>query len=261
MALIHNKNFVKRCLYSWNCNHYMSTSTIKRKIRNTDDKLRLIKLEHSYHLLNGHKVPNVLSEEMLNRLSKIDSAEERYDIMVENFCNNFNKSKDPKKIEFKEESKIFPRVILKRTYSNFFNLRLIQNFKLELPMIIDFSYLKHIPYTEVVILCKQITRLIAYNRLKQDSIPLYFKNYDYESFIHEYILKLLPDFDKVMVLTDCNQIPKKKQIFITSNCKDELTEFDHDAIYVIDALMNQTDHLRFVKHDKKIKKVKIPVSR
>ena len=108
-----------------------------------------------------------------------------------------------------------------------------------LPIIIDNSFESKLSHQEKRILVHSFKNCFNMNRKHHDPFHIHLCNFHSKSEMCNYMYKILPSSQSKSFLVDQTHknytdiFPKKKLVYITKYCKDELLEFDPEAIYIL----------------------------
>ncbi|XP_064079245.1 mitochondrial ribonuclease P protein 1 homolog [Macrobrachium nipponense] len=115
------------------------------------------------------------------------------------------------------------------------------------PLVIDLGFDDHMTTKERQNCANQLVGAFAFNRTHADPFYLHFcnaeRNADTVKRLHRFIPTMY-DLDFPLTVTpesylDC--FPKEKLVYLSPHCKEELTEYDHDAVYIIGGIVDLAD--------------------
>lgn len=140
--------------------------------------------------------------------------------------------------------------IFLRLYETTMNLwnnnKLVTAMKFEQKVVIDCSYDKFMTLREADNCAKQLSYTFAMNRIYDQPFDLHFCNFDIDSKsgkkLRNYIPTLLnPDFPmSVHEKSYLDLFDKEKLVYLTPHCRNSLTEYNHDDIYIIGAMVDKS---------------------
>lgn len=235
-------------------------------------KLKILMLEVDVMKQEGLKVPSKLSTEQWKELLTLETRSKRRKFLGFIFLNEVKKLADQRK-KAKRQQEILERkemeekeleennhiiygfkgvTIFLRIYETSINMhynnRLIQAMKFGQKCVIDCGYEEYMTNMEVRNCAKQLMLMFADNRLHKDPYDLYFCNADPEYRVIKYLNKYVPPLyepDFPVNITEKSYLdlfPKEKLVYLTPHCRDELKEYDHDAVYIIGAMVDKANN-------------------
>ncbi|XP_068248840.1 mitochondrial ribonuclease P protein 1 homolog [Palaemon carinicauda] len=156
------------------------------------------------------------------------------------------------------------------TMTHFHNGRVMSAMMHGQPLVIDLGFDRHMTTKERQNCASQLVDSFAFNRYHPDPFYLHFcnaeKSADTVKRLHRYIPTMY-DLDFPLTLNPESYLecfPKEKLVYLTPHCNEELTHFDHDAVYIIGAIVDLADSepLTMAKARKEgIKMRKFPLER
>ncbi|KAF5272206.1 hypothetical protein FQA39_LY01288 [Lamprigera yunnana] len=256
-----------------------------------EHKLRVIILETDILRQEGKGVPSVDFlksahwRELLNLPSK--SARGRYLeylFKVEKKKENREKKKEEKRLAWEENplpkrdpndvtnyslggNNIMLRVY-ETTMNQMYNNRLIQAMKFGQKLVIDCGYHNEMTRSENSNCAKQLTLLFAENRFNDEPFDLNYCNVDKESYLMKVLHKFInPMYEPWFPLnlhekSYLDMFPKEKLVYLTPHCREVLTNFNHDDIYIIGAIVDKgnTEPLSLAKAKREgLRMAKLPL--
>lgn len=136
--------------------------------------------------------------------------------------------------------------IYETTMTNFYNGRVIlQAMMYEPKVVFDCSYEEHMTIFEIQYCVRQLIMAFSNNRVHENPMFLYFCNFNKDGFLGQTFHKQLPtlyDDDFPAVVTSQSYLdlfPKEKLVYLTPHCRNDLGEFDPEAIYIIGAMVDK----------------------
>ncbi|CAH2989270.1 unnamed protein product [Chilo suppressalis] len=137
-------------------------------------------------------------------------------------------------------------------------------------VVIDCSYEEHMVYRETVNAAKQMTFVFADNKIHKDPFDIHLCNVNDKGEFMKHLRKNIPPIDESWFPLNIHSqsyldlFPKNKLVYLTPHCREELTTFDYDNIYIIgcmvDKINNEPLSLAKAKKDG-IKMAKLPLDR
>ncbi|CAG9770124.1 unnamed protein product [Ceutorhynchus assimilis] len=134
------------------------------------------------------------------------------------------------------------------TMNNFYNSRLIQAIQFGQKLAIDCGYDQNMTKRENQYTAKQLNLLFAENRCNHDPFDIHYVNLNKESELTKMFYKHVPTmFDKEFPMNSHEKsyldlFPKQKLVYLTPHCREEMGSFDHDAIYIVGAIVDKVNH-------------------
>lgn len=184
---------------------------------------------------------------------------ERKDISLEEFIQSYDLS----------HNNLFLR-IRDKTINNFYNGKMINAMQFGQKLIFDCGFHDKMTDRENKLCAKQLMLLFGDNRIEDDPFDLHLCNFEKSSplgsSLRTYIPSLLdPEFPmNVHQKSYLDLFPKEQLVYLTPHCRHEMKEFDHDAIYIIGAIVdkvNQTPLSLARAKEQNIKMMKFPLDR
>lgn len=116
------------------------------------------------------------------------------------------------------------------------------------PLVIDCSLEEMMAEYEIASCFRQISFIYYQNRLNKDPFKLYFTGYDLtNNRTYEYLQKNMSNvmekeefFFKLYSQSYRQLLPGQKFIYLSPDAKEIMTDFDHNAVYIIGALVSKT---------------------
>lgn len=234
-------------------------------------KLKILMLEVDVMKQEGLKVPSKLSTEQWKELLTLETRSKRRRFLGFIWLNEKKRLSDERK-KAKRKQEILERkevvqkeqeendhiiygfrgvTIFLRIYETSMNMhynnRLIQAMKFGQKCVIDCGYEEHMTNMEAKNCAKQLMLMFAANRVHNDPYDLHFCNANPEYRTIKQLNKHIPTLyepDFPINITEKNYLdlfPKEKLVYLTPHCRDELKEYDHDAIYIIGAMVDKAN--------------------
>ena len=145
--------------------------------------------------------------------------------------------------------------------------RTLPHFNFDQPLVFDFGYNHLMSPKEQSLLARQILELQSVNVSLVDPFPLYFHNYDKNSFLSRKISQSV-DIDEVPVIFTDEEVdvhlPEKKLCYLSPDSQNDMERFDGDTTYIIGSLVDLSGQgpLSYVKADALgIPTVRLPIDK
>uniref|UniRef100_A0A1B6CHN4 RNA (guanine-9-)-methyltransferase domain-containing protein 1 n=1 Tax=Clastoptera arizonana TaxID=38151 RepID=A0A1B6CHN4_9HEMI len=242
-------------------------------------KLKIIMLEVEVLMEEGSRVPSTLSTNAWKELLTLETRSSRNRYLSFLFINEMKRNNDVKKKAIKQAkirekkaiekeetesndhirygfggSTIFQRVY-NTTIDNYFNSRLMSAIQFGQNLVVDCSYDGYMSGMESNNCAKQMTIMFAENRMHDEPFNLHFCNADPNSKVIKSFHKCIPTMYEPaypMNITEKSYLdifPKENLVYLTPHCRNELTTFNHDDIYIIGAFVDKktTDPISLAK--------------
>ncbi|KAB7498827.1 Mitochondrial ribonuclease P protein 1-like protein [Armadillidium nasatum] len=258
---------------------------------NSEEKMKLKKWIDMVRF-EGGRVPNNISEEDFSELLSMENEFIKLKYLYFLFSKENSKMNDNARKERMKEIKrqkqiekhnrpkghieygiwknsIFSK-ITKHHSKSLLNYKLVNAMMFSQPLIIDLSFFHLMERREVSSLVEQLAISISQNRNNIEPFNLTLCNVDFDSKKYQQIYKFMPNVSKPnfpMNITTSSYIdifPKEKLVYLTPNARDEMKEFDHEAIYIIGGYVNlrEGDPITEAKAKREnIKSMKLPIER
>ncbi|XP_075974215.1 tRNA methyltransferase roswell [Anticarsia gemmatalis] len=257
-----------------------------------EKKLRILMLEVEVMRQDGRYAPDHLRKDQWAHLVQLQSKNQRanylrYLFKTEKAKENSKARKEARRLEnpvIKPEElreneddllygiqhqSLFLR-IRDQSINQFDNYRALQAMIRGQSVVIDCSYENDMVFKESVNAAKQLTFVFGDNRIHKDPFNLHLCNLNMESNFIKHLRKNIPSLDEPWFPMNLHSnsyldiFPKEKLVYLTPHCRDELSEFDHDAVYIIgcmvDKMNNEPLSLARAKRDG-LKMAKLPLDR
>jgi hypothetical protein len=134
------------------------------------------------------------------------------------------------------------------TINHFNNLKLIKAMQFDQKLIIDCSYDDHMNPREASNAGKQLMLCFAENRMHDEPFDLTLCNFDFNSISAKTLHKFIPtihdaDFPmNVYPESMTEKFDKKKLVYLTPHCNNDLVQFNPDDIYIIGAMVDRANN-------------------
>ncbi|XP_050681371.1 mitochondrial ribonuclease P protein 1 homolog [Leptidea sinapis] len=257
-----------------------------------EKKLRILMLEVEVMRQDGRPAPDYLGSDHWEHLLESSSRNQRHNYLkylwkCEKSKENEKLKKEARRKEFQdsefEEVKEFPDDLLyglkhqtlflrirDQSINNFDNYRALQALTYGQSLVIDCSYEDHMVKREILNAAKQLTFVFGDNRIHKEPFNLHLCNVSLEGQFMKQFRKYVPSVDEPMFPLNIHTqsymdiFPKEKLVYLTPHCREELTSFDHDAIYIVGCMVDKMNSeplsLAKAKRDG-IKMAKLPLDR
>nr|CAI5828294.1 unnamed protein product [Callosobruchus analis] len=160
--------------------------------------------------------------------------------------------------------------IYESTMNNLYNSKLIQAITYGQKLVIDCGYDGNMTKRENYNCAKQLMLLFAENRMHKEPFDIHFCNANPEGFLIKQLNKNIPTmYEKWFPLNihECSYLdmyPKDQLVYLTPHCREEMSEFDYDSVYIIGALVDKVNNepLSLARAKKEgLKMAKLPLDR
>lgn len=232
-----------------------------------EKRLKILFLEVEVLRQSGHRVPQNINLRQWKELLTLETRTGRrkylsYVFGIEKSRENRKKKKAEQKQQREDEVKNLPEnnhliyalgynTIFHRVYdttiNNLYNSKLIQAMQFSQKLVVDCSYDSHMTLREAMNCGKQLTYMFSDNRAHDKPFDLYICNAIRESNTMKQLVKFIPtlyDSDFPINITEKHYLdlfPKENIVYLTPHCREEMREFDHDAVYIIGAMVDKAN--------------------
>lgn len=113
------------------------------------------------------------------------------------------------------------------------------------PLIIDCSYEDHMVRREITNAAVQATLVFGDNRLHKDPFNIFMCNVNRKGPFMKQLHKNIPLIDEpwfplnIHTESYLDLFPKEKLVYLTPHCREELTNFDSDAVYIVGCIVDK----------------------
>ncbi|CAG4954647.1 unnamed protein product [Colias eurytheme] len=267
-------------------------SQISKGNQEIEKKLRVLMLEVEVMRQDGRQAPDVMDLRNWQYLMELPSRNQRANYLTYLWKNekrkeNVKMKKEARRKELEEmdpeDSKEFPDDVMygikhqtlflrirDQSINQFDNYRALQALMRGQSMVIDCSYETHMVKREILNSAKQLTYVFGDNRMHKEPFNLHLCNVDNNGDFMDQFRRNVPSIDEpwfpmnIHAESYLDIFPKDKLVYLTPHCREELTSFDHDAIYIVgcmvDKINNEPLSLAKAKRDG-IKMAKLPLDR
>lgn len=128
------------------------------------------------------------------------------------------------------------------------NNKLINAMQFGPKLIIDCSYDKHMVPREAKNTAKQLMFLFADNRVDTEPFDLHFCNANFNSIVMKNLQKHIPTMLETGFPINIHEesylelFPRKKLVYLTPHCNNDLLEYNHDDIYIVGAMVDKINN-------------------
>ncbi|XP_049879692.1 mitochondrial ribonuclease P protein 1 homolog [Pectinophora gossypiella] len=257
-----------------------------------EKKLRILMLEVEVMRQDGRCAPDHLQTRHWKHLMELPSRNQRNNYLIylfksEKAKENQKAKKEARRKELElsapEENKEYPDdLIYSITHQSLFlrirdhsinmfdNYRALQAMTHGQSIVIDCSYEDNMVNREVVNAAKQMTFVFGDNRIHKDPFNIHLCNVNKDSVFMEQLRRNIPTLTEPWFPMNIHSksyldiFPKEKLVYLTPHCREELTTFDPDAVYIIGCMVDKSNNeplsLAKAKRDG-LKMAKLPLDR
>lgn len=257
-----------------------------------EKKLRILMLEVEVMRQDGRYAPDHMRKDQWAHLIQLQSRNQRNSYLQYLF--KVEKSKENAKVKKEARRKAHPVIqpedvrendddllygikhqslflrIRDQSINQFDNYRALQAMIYGQSLVIDCSYENDMVFREYTNAAKQMTFVFGDNRIHKQPFNLHMCNLNMEGQFMQKLRQNIPSLDEPWFPINFHSnsymdvFPKEKLVYLTPHCRDELTKFDHDAIYIIGCMVDKlnTEPLSLVRAKRDgIKMAKLPLDR
>lgn len=283
-------------LFATNSSQKDETDQIVEDLSNGDaeleKKLRILMLEVEVMRQDGRYAPDHMRKDQWAHLIQLQSRNQRNSYLQYLF--KVEKSKENAKVKKEARRKAHPVIqpedvrendddllygikhqslflrIRDQSINQFDNYRALQAMIYGQSLVIDCSYENDMVFREYTNAAKQMTFVFGDNRIHKQPFNLHMCNLNMEGQFMQKLRQNIPSLDEPWFPINFHSnsymdvFPKEKLVYLTPHCRDELTKFDHDAIYIIGCMVDKlnTEPLSLVRAKRDgIKMAKLPLDR
>ncbi|XP_032529017.2 mitochondrial ribonuclease P protein 1 homolog isoform X1 [Danaus plexippus] len=257
-----------------------------------EKRLRVLTLEVEVMRQDGRCAPDYLKLDHWKHLLDLPSRNQRSNYLTflwktEKKRENQKRKKEERRIELEnspqEEEKEYPDDLLYgiKHQSLFLRIRdqsinYFDNYRALLAMIhgqsvvIDCSYEENMVWRETMNAAKQMTFVFGDNRIHKQPFNLHLCNVNLNGEFMKQLHKNIPSIDEpwfplnIHTKSYLDVFPKEKLVYLTPHCREELTSFNPDDVYIIgcmvDKMNNEPLSLARAKRDG-LRMAKLPLDR
>ncbi|KAF2361164.1 tRNA methyltransferase TRMD/TRM10-type domain [Trinorchestia longiramus] len=261
-----------------------------------DEKLTLVKAEYELYKAEGEvEIPSHIQEQDWLELTRLPSvmARKKYlrFLFIKEMKKINKKEKGSKKRAFSNEkhAQVLEELTteegrltyglwrnamfikwLKQNINDIESHKLIQAKLYGQPIVFDYDFDEYMVSREKKALAKQVCECIGNNRSHREPFYIHMCNFRQEEEIAKTTLKAIPPLLHDDFLVDVHSedyldvFPKDKLVYLTPHCRDEVGDFDHDAVYIIGGFIDTRNNvpITLAKAKKQnIKMRKLPLDR
>lgn len=140
--------------------------------------------------------------------------------------------------------------IYQKSINHYYNCKLIQAMMFEPKIVFDCGYDGHMTTFENHNCAKQLTLAFAANRAHVSPMCIYYCNLKEGQLMNNFKRNMpnIFDDDFPAVVTSQSYLdlfPKDQLLYLTPHCRTDLTEYDPDMVYIIGAMVDKVNKLRF----------------
>lgn len=273
--------------------------TLTGEDENLVKRLKLIEFEYEVAKQEGTRTPSYLTLEHWKELLLLSSISKRRKYLIYLFKTEMTrlnrkqkkeevktqkeadreaereaeKSKDPSDVEHIKyglgNNTIFLKIYDSKV-DHFHNSKMMQASLFENPVIYDLDYEEHMTLAEQKNAAKQLLLSFVANRETDQPFPIQFCNVNFNGLVMKHLLKLVPSLynpDFPINITPKSYLdlyPREKLIYLTPHCKNEMSHFDSDRIYIVGCLVDKGDsrpHSMAKAKKENIQMAKLPLDR
>lgn len=241
----------------------------------------------------GRKVPSKLSQIEWNRILELNSISARRKYLSFLFTcemKNVNKQKKKEELKVERDERLAERrkradndeIVYGLGYNSYFlkiyettmnlwnNKKLVNAMQFDQKIVIDCSYDEYMSYREADNCAKQLTYTFAMNRLHDQPFDIHYCNFDKSSKSGIKMMNSIPtmfnlDFPiNVHEKSYMDIFDKERLVYLTPHCRNELTEYNHDDVYIVGAMVDKAHNepLSLAKAKKhELRMAKLPLDR
>lgn len=128
------------------------------------------------------------------------------------------------------------------------NNKLINAMQFGPKLIMDCSYDQHMVPREAKNAAKQLMLLFADNRMDTEPFDLHFCNANPDGIVMKSLHKYIPTMFESNFPMNVHEesylelFPRKKLVYLTPHCQNDLDEFNHDDIYIVGAMVDKMNN-------------------
>ncbi|XP_071446105.1 mitochondrial ribonuclease P protein 1 homolog [Hetaerina americana] len=256
-------------------------------------QVKILHLEREIMKQEGQRVPSQMTTNEWKELLKLTSRSSRKKYLSFLFAIEMRKENRKRKKEEKRAleinkanesencdrsdcitygfkgSTIFVRVY-DSTMNNFYNYNAIRAMMFGQKLVFDCSYDPHMTSRESQNCAKQLMIAFSDNRIHSDPFDLYLTGGSQDcrtiSHLHKYIPTMYDDTFPLTVTSNSylELFPRENLVYLTPHCREELLHYDHDAVYIIGAMVDKvnSEPLSLAKAKREgLKMAKLPIDR
>ncbi|GAB1866844.1 RNA (guanine-9-)-methyltransferase domain-containing protein 1 [Camponotus japonicus] len=141
---------------------------------------------------------------------------------------------------------MFQRINL-TTMNYYYNAKLIRAMMFAPKVVFDCGYESYMNFSELHNCAKQLTLSFANNRAHIDPMCLYYCNLNKDGSLMKYFHRNIPtllndDFPAIVTSQSyLDLFPRDQLLYLTPHCKNAITEYDPDTVYIIGAIVDKSN--------------------
>ncbi|XP_034830285.1 mitochondrial ribonuclease P protein 1 homolog [Maniola hyperantus] len=260
--------------YSININVDDDSDTVVYELckgdHNLEKKLKVLMLEVEVMRQDGRYAPDSIQKDQWKRLLDMSTRNQRTNYLtflwkLEKKKENLKAKKEARRKELEEsppeEIREYPDDLLygikhqsmflrirDQSINMFDNYRALQAMIHGQSVIIDCSYEEHMVWRETVNAAKQMTFVFGDNRIHKDPFNLHMCNVDPNGEFMKQLRKNIPSLEEPWFPLNIHTkgyldlFPKQKLVYLTPHCREELTYFDPDAVYIVGCMVDKINN-------------------
>ncbi|XP_014367006.2 mitochondrial ribonuclease P protein 1 homolog [Papilio machaon] len=258
-----------------------------------EKRLKILMLEVEVMRQDGRPAPSILRKHHWEHLLTLASRNQRSGYLVYLWKTQMSKENEKAKKEARRremalktdevEEKEFPDDLMygikhqtlflrirDQSINQFDNYRALQAMMWGQPIVIDCSYEQNMVWREAVNAAKQMTLVFGDNRIHKEPFNIHMCNVDLEGHFMKQLRKNIPSLEEpwfplnIHTKSYLDIFPKQKLVYLTPHCREELTTFDHDTVYIIGCMVDKinTEPLSLARAKRDgLKMAKLPLDR
>ncbi|KPI94970.1 Mitochondrial ribonuclease P protein 1-like [Papilio xuthus] len=258
-----------------------------------EKRLKILMLEVEVMRQDGRPAPSILRKHHWEHILTLASRNQRSSYLVYLWKTQMAKENEKAKKEARRKEmalkseqvveKEFPDDLIygiqhqtlflrirDQSINQFDNYRALQAMMWGQPIVIDCSYEQNMVWREAVNAAKQMTFVFGENRIHKEPFNIHMCNVDLEGHFMKQLRKNIPSLEEpwfplnIHTKSYLDIFPKQKLVYLTPHCREELTTFDHDTIYIIGCMVDKinTEPLSLARAKRDgLKMAKLPLDR
>lgn len=121
-------------------------------------------------------------------------------------------------------------------------------------VVIDCSYEKHMVFRETLNAAKQLTFVFGDNRIHKEPFNIHLCNVNHEGKFMKQLERNIPSLTEPWFPLNIHEksyldiFAKENLVYLTPHCRNELTEFDHDAVYIVGCMVDKVKYFKVASH-------------
>nr|CAH0103206.1 unnamed protein product [Daphnia galeata] len=156
------------------------------------------------------------------------------------------------------------------TMDHYLNDRVAQASMFDLPVVYDHSYEPHMSQQELKNTAKQLALAFSVNREHKNPFPIQFCNVNFNGPVMKHLLKHIPTLYNpefpinISHKSYLDMFPREKLVYLTPHCRNEMTHFDYDSVYIIGSMVDRGEsqpHSLAIAKRENLRMAKLPLDR